>query len=61
MTEYSPITSEFESAEQEASYLEWLKRKVADSLDDPRPSVPHEEAMRRIRAAIDEGKSKNSC
>jgi hypothetical protein len=52
MNEYSPIVSEFESAEQEASYLAWLKAKVAASLADPRPSVPHDEAMARVRATL---------
>ena len=34
---YSPLVSEFESAEQEASYTAWLQAKVAASLADPRP------------------------
>ena len=52
MNEYSPIVSEFESAEQEASYLLWLEAKVAKSLADPRPPVPHDEAMARIRRKL---------
>lgn len=56
MNKHSPIVSEFETAEQEASYLEWLKRKVAASLADPRPPVPHDEAMRRARAVIEKAK-----
>lgn len=52
VNKYSPIVSEFESAEQEASYEAWLRRKVAASLADPRPPVPHDEAMARIRAII---------
>ena len=54
MNEYSPIVSEFESAEQEASYLIWLEAKVAKSLADPRPPVPHDEAMARIRRKLAE-------
>ena len=54
MNEYSPIVSEFESAEQEASYLLWLEAKVAKSLADPRPPVPHDEAMARIRRKLAE-------
>ena len=54
MNEYSPIVSEFESAEQEASYLVWLEAKVAKSLADPRPPVPHDEAMARIRRKLAE-------
>ena len=49
MNEYSPIVSEFGSAEEEASYLRWLTAKVEASRADPRPPVPHDEAMARIR------------
>lgn len=53
MNEYSPLISEFGSAEEEAAYVEWLKAKVVKSLADPRPPVPHEEAMARARATIE--------
>jgi hypothetical protein len=36
----------------ERAYDEWLKAEVQQAIDDPSPMVPHEEAMRRIRAAI---------
>lgn len=52
MNEYSPIVSEFDSAEQEASYLAWLQAKVEKSLSDRRPPVPHDEAMTRVRATL---------
>ena len=44
----SPLVSEFETAEQEASYTAWLQAKVAASLADPRPPIPHDEVMRRM-------------
>ena len=44
----SPIVSEFETVEQEASYTAWLQAKVAASLADPRPSIPHDEVERRM-------------
>ena len=31
---------------------EWLRQKVQEALDDPRPSVPAEEAFARIRDHI---------
>jgi hypothetical protein len=34
----SPLVSEFETEEQEASYTAWLQAKVQASLDDPRPT-----------------------
>ncbi|EAV2403465.1 antitoxin [Salmonella enterica] len=53
-TVLSPIVSEFETVEQEASYNEWLKAKVAASLADTRPAVPHDEVMAEINALIDQ-------
>ena len=54
MNELSPIVSEFETVEQEESYLRWLEAKVAASRADPRPSVPHDEAMARVRRTLEE-------
>ena len=50
---YSPLVSEFESAEQEASYTAWLQAKVAASLADPRPAIPHDEVMAKMDALIE--------
>ncbi|HOV18172.1 stability determinant [Ottowia sp.] len=50
---FSPLVSEFETAEQEASYTAWLKAKVAASLADPRPAIPHDEVMAEMDALID--------
>lgn len=44
----SPLVSEFETAEQEADYTAWLQAKVAASLADPRPAIPHDEVERRM-------------
>lgn len=35
-----------------AAYTKWLKAEVQEALDDTSPTVPHEEAMRLVRAAI---------
>lgn len=53
-TALSPIVSEFETVEQEARYNEWLKAKVAASLADTRPDIPHDEVMAEINALIDQ-------
>lgn len=37
---------------KDSAYTEWLKAEVQEALDDPSPPVPHEEAIRQIRAAI---------
>lgn len=60
MTEQSPIVSEFETAEQEASYVDWLTRKVAAALADPRPPVPHDEVMASVQAIIEEAKARQA-
>ena len=60
MNEYSPIVSEFESAEQEASYLAWLQAKVAAARADKRPKIAHDVVMAEMRAIIAE-KSAKKC
>lgn len=52
-TALSPIVSEFETEEQAASHDLWFRAKVQSSRDDPRPSVPHDEAMAHIRKRLD--------
>lgn len=49
----SPIVSEFETEEQAASYDRWFRAKVQASLDDPRPSIPHDQVMARMDAIIE--------
>lgn len=51
-TALSPLVSEFESEEQEASYTAWLKAKVEASLKDLRPNVPHDQVMAEARALL---------
>ena len=54
-----PLASEFETEEQAASYDRWFRAEVQAALDDPRPSVPHDEAMARVRATIEAAKRKH--
>ena len=54
MTKLSPIVSEFETEEDAAAYDAWFRAKVAQSLADPRPPVPHDEAMARIDARLEQ-------
>ena len=48
MNKYSPLISEFGSAEEEAAYEAWLKKKVAESLADPSPTIPNDQVMAEI-------------
>lgn len=49
----SPIVSEFETEEQTASHDRWFRAKVQASLADPRPSIPHDQAMAKMDAIIE--------
>jgi hypothetical protein len=48
----SPIVSEFERLEEEASYNAWLNAKVEQSLKDSRPNIPHDVVMAKMRAFL---------
>jgi hypothetical protein len=58
VNKYSPLVSEFGSAEEEAAYNQWFRKKVEEALADPRPPVPHDEVMAEMRAIIDEAKAR---
>ncbi|QLG96645.1 stability determinant (plasmid) [Pseudomonas yamanorum] len=49
----SPNVSEFETQEQADSYDLWFRARVQESLDDPRPSIPHDEAMAIIEQRLE--------
>lgn len=51
-TGLSPIVSEFETEEQEASYTAWLKDKIQASIDDQRSNIPHDKVMAQARALL---------
>lgn len=50
----SPIASEFETEEQAASYDRWFRAKVQASIDDPRPSISHDEVMAEVERMLEE-------
>ena len=52
-TQFSPIVSEFESAEQEASYDAWFRQEVEASLADNSPTIPHDQVMAKMDAIIE--------
>jgi hypothetical protein len=58
MNEDAPALPEFGSSEQAAAYDKWFREKVARSLADPRPSIPHGEVMAEMRTIIDEAAGK---
>lgn len=40
------------SAHEAAAYTKWLKAEIQEAIDDTSPTIPHDEAMRQVRAAI---------
>lgn len=48
----SPIESEFATAEEADAYDRWFRAKVQESLDDPRPNIPHDQVMAEMEAKI---------
>lgn len=59
-TPLDPIVSEFETQEQADRYERWFRERIQQSLDDPRPNVPHDEAMARVRAMIESKKHRHA-
>ncbi len=51
-TQLDPIISPFETQEQADSYDKWFRERIQRSLDDQRPSIPHDDVMADIRALI---------
>ncbi len=60
MNKYSPIISEFGSAEEEAAYDKWYREQVQEALDNPGPMIPHDEVMAEMRAIVTEARARNA-
>ncbi|USX15589.1 hypothetical protein NHH88_07350 [Oxalobacteraceae bacterium OTU3CAMAD1] len=58
-TPLSPIESEFGTAEEAAAYDRWFREQVQAALDDPSPSIPHDQVMAEMRALIASKRRKN--
>ena len=50
----SPIVSEFETEEQEASYDQWFRAKVEEARQSEKPRLPHDAAMAKVQAMLEE-------
>ena len=61
MNKYSPLVSELSSAEEEAAYNEWFRKKVEKSLASEKPRLPHDEVMARIDRLLEEKKRRQKC
>ena len=50
----SPIVSEFESEELEASYNQWFRSKVEEALHSEKPRLSHAAAMAKVQGMLEE-------
>jgi len=50
---------EVEAEMEDAAYTQWLRAKVQEAIDDPRPGIPHEQVMAAAQALIEELKAKH--
>jgi hypothetical protein len=53
-TALSPIVSEFDTVEQEASYDQWFRAKIEEALRSEKPRLSHDAAMAKVQALLDE-------
>lgn len=47
-------------AHEAAAYDQWFRLQVQESLDDPRPSVPHGQVMGDVQAVIDAARQRKA-
>ena len=47
-------------AHEAAAYTKWLKAEIQEAIDDPSPSIPHDEVMRDVRAVIKRARAKRA-
>jgi len=48
------------AAHEALSHTDWLRDKIARSVADPRPSIPHEQVMNEAQAVIDRKRKANA-
>ena len=52
MPTLTPIESEFTTTDEAEAYDRWFRAKVQASLDDPNPTIPHDQVMADMDAII---------
>ena len=57
-TALSPIESEFASLDEAAAHDLWFRAQVQASLDDARPSIPHDQVMADMDLIIAEAEQR---
>lgn len=54
----SPLVSEFETAQQAASYDQWFRSQVEAALKNNQPTLAHDQVMAEIDLLIAEAEKK---
>ncbi len=57
----SPLLSEFETEEKQASYTAWLKNKIDRSRKSTKPLTSHDRVMVEVRSLIASKKKKHAA
>ena len=60
-TPLSPIESEFATVEEAEAYERWFRAKVQESLDGPRPNIPHDEVMAEMHQLFEDKRKKQDA
>ena len=60
MGQLSPIESEFATTDEAEAYEAWFRAKVAASLADTRPVVPHAAVMAELDGIIAEAERRTN-
>jgi hypothetical protein len=50
---FSPIESEFSSAEESQAYDQWFREQIANSLTDSGPNIAHDVVMAEVQSMIE--------
>jgi len=50
----SPIVSQFDTEEQEASHDQWFRAKVEEAMHSEKLRLPHDAAMTKVQAILEE-------
>jgi hypothetical protein len=56
-----PFESPFAAPSEAEAYDRWFRAKVQASLDDPRPSTPHDHVMAKMRQWLDARRAARSA
>lgn len=59
-TMLDPLVSEHDTREQAEAYDRWYRAQVQAALDDPRPAIPHEQAMEALERRIAERRARRA-